>query len=502
MKKHNILTPFVFASAMLLAACGGNQATDTQTPSSEATESSVTPASSSSSEYEPLIKEPTEIQIWSTFNADYQAILDNVVNDLKKEEPNLTVTITKQSTGYDGMHDMVLEGFPANNYPDITVAYPDSVADYLDYNKALDMENYMYNETYGWTEDDLDDIPSGYLDEGRNYSVPGTYSLPLAKSTEALYYNQDILIGLDLKSIDPAINGGEPLTEDYMDNLTWEELFGHLAPALVEYDETKSQIFDKTTYPDTWSVLGYDSDSNLFITLAEQYGYGYTSLDKITGEGSIDFVNDGMKSLMRTLKTAKDNHYLETQGTFGSYTNYGFTSGAMLMTVGSTGGVSYQFSSSNPMNIGVAHIPHAAGKDPKVIQQGPSFAFLDHSDSNRALGSWLFYKKFATAKYSSQWTLATGYMPLRYSVGETADYKEYCDYKSKKDQTKDRLLALNACYTVEAIQDFYSSPVFKGSSAARTYAGSLLTDCLTNESLDANINQLFETAKNSVLAKM
>ena len=500
MKKHNILTPFVFASAMLLAACGGNQTTSTPAPTSSETPDPV----SSSVDEGPLIKEATEIQIWSTFNANYQAILDNVVNDLKKEEPNLTVTITKQSTGYDGLHDMVLEGFPANNYPDITVAYPDSVADYLDYGKALNMEDYMYNNTYGWTEDDLDDIPTGYLDEGRNYSVMGTYSLPLAKSTEALYYNEDILIGLDLKSIDAEINGGEPIDADYMDNLTWEELFNHLAPALIKYNDVddKHVIFDKSTYPDTWSVLGYDSDSNLFITLAEQYGYGYTSLNKTTGEGSIDFVNDGMKSLMKTLRSAKDNHYIQTQGTFGTYTNYGFTTGAMLMTIGSTGGVSYQFSSSNPMNVGVAHIPHAAGKDPKVIQQGPSFAFLDHQDSNRALGSWLFYKKFATAKYSSQWTLATGYMPLRYSVGETADYQAYCDYKSKADKTEDRLLALNACYTVEAISDFYSSPVFKGSSAARTYAGSLLTDCLTKADLDANIDEFFETAKNNVLAKM
>ena len=43
-----------------------------------------------------------------------------------------------------------------------------------------------------------------------------------------MFYNKDVLVGLDLHEIDATINGGNPLTADYFDNITWEELFDKL----------------------------------------------------------------------------------------------------------------------------------------------------------------------------------------------------------------------------------------------------------------------------------
>ena len=63
----------------------------------------------------------------------------------------------------------------------------------------------MYNEEYGWTEEEQEDYVAAYLEEGSNYSVPGTFSLPLSKSTEAMYYDEDKIIGLTLE----GVNGGK-----------------------------------------------------------------------------------------------------------------------------------------------------------------------------------------------------------------------------------------------------------------------------------------------------
>ena len=190
-------------------------------------------------------------------------------------------------------------------------------------------------------------------------------------------------------------------------------------------------------------------------------------------------------------------------GFFKENVNYRSTKDAMLFSIGSTGGVKYQFDSGNAHNVGVAPIPQAAGKPKKVISQGPDFAFLDHNSENRAKATWLFYKLFTSTKYNSSWALTTGYSPIRYSVMETKDYQEYADASSKDPQTLDRLYALNANYAGNAAEFFFTSPVFKGSSEARNQVGTIFASCVTaGDNLDAQIDSIFETAVNNTKLKM
>ena len=473
--------------------------------SSQQGSSSSQQGSSSASTENCVIKEETNITIWTTYNDTYQAILNNAIEEFQKLEPHVHITNTKQQGSYDDLKVMCVNGFAVDNYPDIVAAYPDSVADFINNFKALDVDPYMNDPEIGWTQDDFDDIPEAIVEAGQNYSMPGTYSLPCSKSTEAMYYNQDALIGLDLSPFDATINQGKPLNDNYLQNLTWEELFDKLVPALDAYDQAQTEankIIDRTTFDD-WAWVGYDSDDNLFITLAEQYGYGYTSIDPITGKGQIDFNNDGMKALMKKFAGYNKNHYFTTKGVIKTNVNYRSTKDAMLFSIGSTGGVKYQFDSGNAHNVGVAPIPQAAGKAKKMISQGPDFAFLDHENANRAKATWMFYKLFTSTKYNSAWALATGYSPIRYSVMETKDYLEYSDASSKDPQTLDRLYALNAQYAGNAAEFFFTSPVFKGSSEARNQVGTIYAACVAaGDGLDAAIDGIFTTAVNNTKLKM
>ena len=210
-----------------------------------------------------------------------------------------------------------------------------------------------------------------------------------------------------------------------------------------------------------------------------------------------------MKNLMKKFKGYYDKHYFTTKGVIGTNVNYRSTVDAMLFSIGSTGGVKYQFDSGNAHNVGVAPIPQAAGKAKKVISQGPDFAFLDHSNENRAKATWLFYKLFTSTKYNSAWALTTGYSPIRYSVMETKDYQEYADASSKDPTTIDRLYALNATYAGNAAEFFFTSPVFKGSSEARNQVGTIYAACVTaGDNLDAQIDSIFSTAVNNTKLKM
>lgn len=454
----------------------------------------------------------TKITVWTTFNTTYQAVIDKAVKNFEKKYPEYRIEYTKQNGSYNDLKDMVVKGVVAANYPDVCVAYPDSVADFINTGKALDIGPQMTNAEYGWTADDMKDVAEAYIKEGQSYMIPGTYSLPICKSTEALYYDR-ALVGLDLSTYDDEVNGGEALTDAYLQNLTWEELFDHLCPAILAYndaqDDSHKLIKPNGDYVDSWAVVGYDSDDNLFITLAEQYGYGYTSLNQQTGVGSVDFVNAGMKNLMKKFNDAYTKHYFTTKGIIGKNVNYLTTTDNMLFSIGSTGGVSYQFSSTNPKDVGVGNIPQAEGKEKKVINQGPSIAFMEvgatqEEIDKHAKGAWLFYKEWTTTEIGVEWALATGYTPIRASVAATDDYMAYANDAKFDAKTLDKLTARNAKYAASVLNYLFTSPVFIGSSKARSSVAGLLADCvkgkdcagnvLTNEKLDEYFQNAYTNA--------
>ena len=493
------------ACDMLASLTGGNNKNKGSNSNESAETSGSEGEGSGASTNDPVIEEKTEITIWTTYNDTYQTIINNCIEEFERQQPNVKVNNVKQQGSYDDLKKMCVDGFAVDNYPDIVSAYPDSVADFLNNGKGLNIEPYMNDPVIGWTNSDLNDIPESIIAAGQNYSISGTYSLPCSKSTEAMYYNQDVLIGLDLSSIDETINEGMPLNDLYFQNMTWEELFGKLVPALDLYDQAQpdsGKIIDRTSYAD-WAWVGYDSDDNLFITLAEQYGYDYTAIDKVTGKGQILFDNDGMKDLMKTFAGYNTKHYFTTKGVIKQNVNYRSTADAMLFSIGSTGGVKYQFSSDNPHNVGVAPIPHAAGRAQRVISQGPDFAFLDHNSESKARATWLFYKLFTNTTYNSAWALTTGYSPIRYSVMETKQYLDYANAEAHDPKTLDRLYALNASYAAKAAQYFFTSPVFKGSSEARNQVATIYAACVAaGDNLNTEIDSIFATAVANTKLKM
>jgi multiple sugar transport system substrate-binding protein len=206
---------------------------------------------------------------------------------------------------------------------------------------------------------------------------------------------------------------------------------------------------------------------------------------------------------MKKFKGYYDKHYFTTKGVIKQNVNYRSTKGAMLFSIGSTGGVKYQFDDSTKFNVGVAPIPQADLTNPKLISQGPDFAFLNHNNEKRAEAIWKFFKLFTSTKYNTAWALASGYSPVRYSVLETEDYGEYANWEVKEEHTLDRLTALNANYATSVGDYQFTSAVFKGSSEARIQVGTIFAACVNaGANLDAQINNIFKTAVDNTKLKM
>ena len=194
----------------------------------------------------------------------------------------------------------------------------------------------------------------------------------------------------------------------------------------------KIKAIDPTSIP-----LGYDSESNWFITMCEQYGSGYTSA---TGEKFL-FNNDTNKSFIKRFNTWFRNEWVTTQEIFGAYTSGLFTvtaAGAQksYMSIGSSAGATHQrptagADGSFPFEVGITSIPQLKeeGKDgyePKVISQGPSICVFDKGNDMQTIAAWLFVKYLTTSvEFQADFSIASGYVPVLENVMENEAYNEF-----------------------------------------------------------------------------
>jgi multiple sugar transport system substrate-binding protein len=492
-KKYGLIAFVALTLGSLVASCGGS-ATDNGDD-----DGGDTPVVT---DY--FIDTPTSITLSTTAGDSNLAILQKFADAFTANvEPNVTVTLNQVSGSYSDLATKVTSGFKIGSYPDMVMVYPDAVADFMDYGYTYDLTPYITNEEYGWTDEDIADIIPAFLEEGQQYVIDGTYSLPFSKSTEVVYYNKAI-IGLELS----GANNGDPITQDYLDNLTWEEFFDNLCPAILAYNESADstkKIISDTSTKGQYAVLGYDSDANLFITLAKQYGYDYTGIKD--GVGQALFVNDGMKGLIKQFSDYNKKGYILSYKGTGNRANSYFTANETVFSVGSTGGASYQFSTSNPMDIGVFALPRPENKEAYQILQGPSMAFLapNKPDSSKAdevarrkLASRLFYKYMTNEENSFTWATGTGYTPIRNSTYQNQDYMELNDESSLTSKTLDMLLARIANYLPKIKDNYFTSPAFKGSNTCRDQVDALMGKALTygtgTVASDEDINTRFGSA--------
>ena len=440
-----------------------------------------------------LIKEDVSIEFLCMADSSYYPSLQKIVNDFMESEPHVKVRLYNPpgSGYYTAIDRIIISGFFKEDYPDLAQCYPDNVFKYIAQGYAYNVDDFLNNQTYGILGEDRADYIEEFLLEGSKYQAKGTYSLPFCKSTELLYYNAETLLGLDLNEVDSSINNGKPLDEQYLDSLTWEELFDRLCPAIYNYNESQDdehKIYDNSL-PNS-AIVTYDSDENFFITLANQYGYGYAHKDD-DGKGVIDFDNGSMKSLLKKLHTAKENKYLITRGSnHNKYVSSLFTERNALFTISSTAGMSYNFNYKNPFVLGVGHLPYPEGKSYSSINQGPSLCIFDHHDDNRALASFLLWKYLTNKENSSYWNLETGYMGIRSSSYQSEEYIKTINPEDTND--KEAISKANNLKKINEVRNYtFSTDIFRGSSNTRSNVGILLKEVLLSDGEEETINSLF-----------
>lgn len=457
MKISKTLT--VLASSLMLigvlASCGetSQSVSNSESPSETPSESPSVSDSTSPS----TVDEDVEISFWHTMGQTNMETLNGMITKFNEKFPHIKVTHAAQG-GYDDIKTKISAAIPAGTTPTMAYCYPDHVAEYMEAGAVEEMTPYIDSPTIGLGVEDgteatgKSDFINAYWQEGSTYSTSGVYSLPFSKSTEVLFYNKTFFDanGLDVPT-------------------TWDE-----------FETVAAQIkaINSKVIP-----LGYDSDANLFITMCQQYGIPYTSA---TGDHYL-FNNAQAKAMVQKLKDWHTNGLITTMGTSpnSAYTSTQFVAGSLMMTIGSTGGTTYNDAGSS-FDVGVAAIPQASETTKSVISQGPSIVFFKRATQAQKNAAWLFYKWISNTKNSAVYSVLTGYNPVRTSSFVDPLYTE------RKNGTSVERLITAVSILVPTIESWYfTSPAFKGSSTARIEVGGIITQVLLGEK---TIDQAFTDA--------
>ena len=424
--------------------------------------------------YQEFKGDPTQltakVTFWHTMGQANQETLNRMIEAFNKKYPNITIEHAAQG-GYDDIKDKISAAIPAGTTPTMAYCYPDHVAEYMSAGAVERMDGYVNDPIIGLSKEEWDsaggedDFVKGFWQEGKEYGSEfgdegGLYSVPFSKSTEVLFYNATFFAENNLTV--PT---------------TWTEMEA-IMPRIKELGYT---------------ALGYDSDANMLITMMEQEGIPYTSADP---SDHFLFNNPQAKELVRKLKGWFDDGYIITQGSSANstYTSNMFVQTAdpkIVMTIGSTGGTSYNYTSL--FEVGVAPIPGGT-KNNHVISQGPSICFFSRATAEEKYAAWLFYKWISNTDNSATYSVLTGYSPVRESSFKSAIFTDYTDDLTKTG--KEALVQKTLAFNQKLTDRYFVSPAFKGSSTARSEMDGIIANVFLGTK---TIDQAFNDAMTNCL---
>lgn len=484
-------------SLMTLASCGNTSNTGNQSQNG---------SNSTSSGDEVTVAGDKEIQFWHCIGHDKMRNLTTIIDKFNADHASTDGYYVKayQIAGsYDNLHEAVKTKLNAGFVPSITMGYPDSFAEYIgsngaDKSKILKLDSFISSDSTFKASD----FVSEYYAEGTGYQYEGTYSLPLYKSTEVMYYNKTMFEASEFYKANKdktygsyGASLGDPSTWDW-DTLT--------------YVAGEIQKENKNTAD--FHALGYDSDSNLFISQMAQRNIPYTS-STTTGNtadekkvshfkfcDSSGNPNADLVSFANEIYSLTTAGTLVTQGSYGSYASDLFKKKKVMFTVGSTGGSSYN-EPNGAFTCGLTKVP-AYHDNRKYIMQGPSLCFFNTADSKKEQVSWEFYSKYVSdSTYNCNLALENSYDPVKTSSYTTDSYTDWTAMGVTSDGKDD--VSANLSYRIpnltKTLKDNYmTSPVFIGSSTARTEIGKIISYTKEN---NGNVTEAIKNAfRNCVLA--
>ncbi len=330
------------------------------------------------------------LQIWTYYNGDTETSFQTLVDEFNSTEgQKVRIAVTAQSQGkkvndlLQALLDTAENKVGTTSMPDLFLAYSDTAYELDKLNKVASLDDYF-------TEEELSNFDSGFLNEGRISSDKKLKILPVSKSTEALYINKT--------DFDKFIAQYPELNIQYSDLSTIE---GIIDVSEKYYEKTKKAFY------------GRDSLDNYFVIGAKQLGIDILHYDEKNNYG----INYD-KSVFRKLW---DSYYVPfVKGYFdavGSFRSDDIKNGKILAYVGSTSSGGYfpnnvvvSDTEKYDIEAKVLQAPKFKDGENYAVSQGAGFC-ISKSNTEQEKAAATFLKWLTKKENIQKFSANSGYFP-------------------------------------------------------------------------------------------
>lgn len=395
MNKKIMLIFFSIFMLLLFDACDDNTDGDSETEVAADTDNK--PAADTTKE--PTVA--TEFDFWHAMSGPHEEALNGFVDQFNQANEHITVKAVNQGS-YDDLKQKIMAAAKAQTLPTLAQAVTSIVPEYTANSFIVSLNEFIADPEIGLSDDEVAD----YVDVFKASSMwDGTYySLPFSKSTRVLFYNTGLLEAHDLsipETWDDIRNISEVITGDGVVGMGFENSY-----------ESEFQAILKQ--------MGgtYINEETLEATFSSAEGIEAMNLIK----GMID---DGIA------RTAGEDDYMSNP----------FGRGDVAMYIGSSAGIPHVASAAEGnIEWSTTTLPTYDGQAATTFA-GNDIVMFSQSESVKQEATWEFMKFLTSPEITAEWSLLSGYLPVRYSAQEIDSYQQYVaenpEYKAGPDQFDD-----------------------------------------------------------------
>lgn len=377
--KKRALPAVLITVPLLVAACGMSGGTSAEEDSNE------DPAAAAGAIDSITLPEGTEVDFWHIQATIYGESVDAIVEEFNASNEWGIVVNSVYKGSYVQLNQAIRAALAGGGAPDVAMAYENDILEYQRAGEVVELDPYLESESFGVTDDDLNDIVDGVLARQKIPEYGGsTLSWPHGNSSLGMYYNADLLAeaGID----QPPADHDEFLAQA-------RQLKEATGGSYVALSQAMSSAY-YNLLRDT-GLAGYDPEActtdfaspesievlSLIETLYDEE-LAYSVADGVATEA--EFINQRVPIELGT--TARSSTKIEGIGDTFEWGITSLTADAPPIT----------------QLFGGNHVMLAAG-----------------GEDEEQLAAWLFMRYFAATDAQAAYAAATGYSPAVESALET-----------------------------------------------------------------------------------
>lgn len=370
------------------------------------------------------VPEGTKVTFWHAMNGAQEEALEKITEDFMDANENIEIVLQNQSSYADLQAKINSTMLSPSDLPTMTQAYPNWLWNAAEDELVVDLKPYIDHDSIGL--ENKDDVIPALMSASVINGVQ--YGIPFNKSTEVLYYNEDLLneYGVEVPT-------------------TMEEL---AEASKVIYEKTNGAVVG----------AGFDSLNNYYAIGMKNEGVDISPDMDVTSDASKKVVNyylDGIKE--GYFRIAGSDKYLS--GPFGAQT--------IAMNIGSMAGESHvRNGAEGNFEYGVANRPSEYN-----LSQGTDLYMFTNATAEERTAAFEYMKFLISEDAQLHWSLNTGYMPVRTSVLESEAY------------TNNDLSKISAIIG-DATKNMFTIPVLENADPAYNLAREMMEKVLSDENAD------------------